>query len=170
MSRESPANQYLATKVLSASPEQLRLMLIDGAIKFTRQGRDALARKDYEGCFNGYSRAREIILELVTSMRPEVEPELCQRLSGIYMFMYGQLVESSANKEPALADKVLELLEYDRQTWVMLMDKLHQEKTAAGAVRAAVDAGAATPAMNSGTPNAVASSTPGVTSSFSFSG
>ncbi|MEO1059304.1 MAG: flagellar export chaperone FliS, partial [Actinomycetota bacterium] len=31
-------NPYLKTKVMTASPEELRLMLYDGALKFCRQG------------------------------------------------------------------------------------------------------------------------------------
>lgn len=124
MPAESPANAYLANKVLTAAPEELRLMLIEGAIKFCRQGRDALVRKDFEGCHTGYTRCREIILELMNTMRADVDPELCGRLSGIYTFMYTQLVESGLGKDPAKADAVIELLEYDRETWLLLMEKV----------------------------------------------
>ncbi len=134
MPTENPANQYLTVKVMSAAPEELRLMLIEGAIKFCRQGQEALARKDFEGCHKGYTRCREIILELMNTMRADVDPELCGRLSGIYTFMYTQLVESSATKDPARADQVAALLEYDRETWLMLMKKLAEQKgTAASA-------------------------------------
>ena len=35
-------NPYLQTKILTASPDQLRLMLYDGAIKFCHQARKAI--------------------------------------------------------------------------------------------------------------------------------
>jgi flagellar protein FliS len=126
------ADAYLATKVMSASHEELRMMLIDGAIKFCRQGRDALARGDFEGCHAGYSKCRSILLELISSMRPEVDPELCSRLSGLYVFMFRELLESSHERKTDRADKVLALLEYDRESWAMLMEKLAVEKAAAG--------------------------------------
>ena len=44
----TPATTYLRTQVLTASPEKLRLMLLDGAIRFTRQGRDGILAKDHE--------------------------------------------------------------------------------------------------------------------------
>ncbi|MFN0012370.1 MAG: flagellar export chaperone FliS [Phycisphaerales bacterium] len=133
MPTENPANQYLTVKVMSAAPEELRLMLIEGAIKFCRQGQEALARKDFEGCHKGYTRCREIILELMNTMRANVDPELCGRLSGIYTFMYTQLVESSATKDAAKADQVIALLEYDRETWLLLMKKLAEQKGAGAA-------------------------------------
>ena len=45
MSQQAAAN-YLRTKVLTATPEQLQLMLYDGAIRFTEQARAALEKKD----------------------------------------------------------------------------------------------------------------------------
>ena len=40
------SNAYLRTKVMTASPAELRLMLLDGAIKFANQAREGLQAKD----------------------------------------------------------------------------------------------------------------------------
>jgi flagellar protein FliS len=133
------SNRYLETKVMTATPEELRLMLLDGAVKFCSQGRDALAKKDYEGCHSGFSRCRAILIELISSMRVEVDPVLCEKVSGLYLFMITELIEASHSKNVLKADKVVELLEYERETWVLLMGRLADERTAAGAVRAKVD-------------------------------
>lgn len=140
------ANAYLRTKVLTASPEQLRLMLIEGAIKFARQGRDGLVAKDFEAVFNGFSKCRSILVELICTMRPEVDPDLCDRVSGLYTFMMKTLLEASHERDLAKADKVIELLEYDRQTWIMLMEKLAAAGTPAPAA-AAAPAHAANPSV-----------------------
>lgn len=121
---------------MSASPAELRLMLIDGAIKFARLGREGLANKDYEQVYNGLSQAKSIILELINGMRPEIDPELCNRLSGLYTYMYRRLLDASLEKEPEICDEVISLLEYDRETWIMLMEKLAEEEKGAGAQQA----------------------------------
>src|SRR5438034_2772077 len=101
MTAEStPANAYLRTKVMTASPEELRLMLLDGAIKFARQGREGLAAKDFEASYNGISQSRDIILELLTTIRPEYDPELCERVKAVYTFMYSEMVAASLEKSP----------------------------------------------------------------------
>ena len=41
-------NEYLKTKVMTASPEQLQLMLYDGAIRFCEQARSAIEEKQIE--------------------------------------------------------------------------------------------------------------------------
>lgn len=126
------ANAYLRTKVLSATPEELRLMLLDGAIKFARQGRDGLARRDYEATFNGISQSRSIVLELMTSIRADTDPALADTVRALYGFMYKHLLEASFEKDLAKVDEVIELLEYERETWVMLMDQLARARATPG--------------------------------------
>jgi flagellar protein FliS len=141
MTQLSPsANAYLMNKVLSASPEELRLMLLDGAIRFVRQGREGLANKNYEASFNGFSQARNIVMELINSIRPEYNPELCSKVSGVYTFLYTQLIEAGHERNIAKIDKVIQLLEYERETWILLMEKLAAEKLEATKATATVSA------------------------------
>lgn len=129
MSVESnPANAYLRTKVLTASREELRLMLLDGAIKFASQGREGLAAKNYEASYNGISQCRNIVLELLTTIKPEFDPELCERVKAIYTFLYSELVEASLQKSVEKLDGVIKILNYERETWAMLMDKVAAER------------------------------------------
>ena len=129
MSADSnPANAYLRTKVLTATPEELRLMLLDGAIKFARQGREGLAGRDYEASYNGITQSRNIVLELLTTVRPEPDPELATRVKAVYTFLYTELVNASIDRSVEKLDRVIELLEFERETWVLLMQQLGQER------------------------------------------
>ena len=125
-------NSYLRDAVMTASPEQLQLMLYDGAIKFALQGKDALAAKDFETSYNKLSRAQAIILEMLNGLRREVNPELCDRMAGIYNFLYRKLVDASVHKDTAAIDDAVKVLSYQRETWVMLLEKvasLHKDDT-----------------------------------------
>ena len=130
------ANAYLRTKVLTASPEELRLMLLDGAIKFARQGRDGLAKRDFEASYNGISQSRNIVLELLTTIKPEYDPETLERVKAVYVFMYTELVAASMEKDLVRLDSVIKLLEFERETWVLLMKKLVEERAAANGTTA----------------------------------
>jgi flagellar protein FliS len=125
-----PPNAYLRTKVLTASPGELRLMLLEGAIRFARQGSEGLARRDYEAAYNGISRCQDILLELINALRPEHEPELCKGLSALYSFMYRRLVEGLGERDTAKVDEVIRLLEYERETWVLALQRLAEENGA----------------------------------------
>ena len=52
MADASP-HAYLRTKVMTASPGELRLMLIDGAIRFSEQARTGLEANDFEAVYVG---------------------------------------------------------------------------------------------------------------------
>ncbi len=124
-------NPYLRTKVLTASPSELRLMLLDGAIKFLEQGRAGLVDQNPERAFEGLSRCQAIILELINALRHEHATDLCKNLSALYTFMYTQLIKASTERDVTIADEVLELIRFERATWVMAMDQLDGGNAAA---------------------------------------
>jgi flagellar secretion chaperone FliS len=124
------ANAYLKTKVMTASPEEIRLMLLEGAIKFAMQGREGLFSKNFEQSFVGLSQAREIVMELLTSVRTDPNPELAAQIRGLYTFIYQQLVEASFEKSVEKVNVAIDRLEYERETWLMVMQKLAEEKNA----------------------------------------
>ncbi len=131
MATGTEPNPYLKTKVMTAGPAELRLMLFDGAVKFAEQGRQGLAAKDYEAAYNGISRCQEILAELMNSLDPKHAPDLCRKLSGLYAFMMTRLMTASSERDPEIVKEVLSLLEFERETWIMLLAKLAAEKAAA---------------------------------------
>lgn len=118
------AQAYLRTKVLTASPAELRLLLIDGAIRFAQTMRDGLEVKDHEKIYEGSSNCRAIVTELITSLKPEVDPKLCERLNSLYTYIYSRLVEGMSEKDITIIDEVIKLLRYERDTWAMLLENL----------------------------------------------
>ena len=123
----SAPNPYLKTKIMTASPQELRLMLYDGAIKFCHQAQKALAQEDFEDSYNALMRAQKIVLELSTSLNFDAAPQLCDKLSALYTYIYRLLVDANIGRKAEPIDEALELLEYERQTWMMLIEKLAQE-------------------------------------------
>jgi flagellar secretion chaperone FliS len=127
--------KYLRAKVLTATPEQLQLLLYDGAIRFAEQGKLALQKKDFEASFNGISRAQKIIAELSGSLKHDVAPELCGKLASLYNFVYRKLIEANIDHKIGSLDEALNILRYQRETWAMLLDQLGKKKAAAAATK-----------------------------------
>jgi flagellar protein FliS len=119
-----PVNPYLRTAVMTAPPEQLQLMLYDGAIRFASQGKEAILAKDFERSFEKLTRAQHILLEMKKGLRYEVNPELCGRVDAIYTFLYNKLVDACVKREPAFVDDALRVLKIERDTWQILCDKV----------------------------------------------
>lgn len=120
--------EYLRSAVLTAGPEQLHLMLIDGAIRFATRGKDALGRSDFEGAFVALERAQRIVLELHGGLRRDINPALVDQMSSLYNFTYRRLVDANVKHEVQAVDEALQILRHHRETWLMLMDKLGKAK------------------------------------------
>lgn len=129
------AQNYLRTKVLTATPEQLQLMLYDGALRFGEQARAALEKKDYETSYQMISRVQKIITEMNSSLKHDIAPDLCGKLAALYNFVYRKLVEANIEHKVESLDEALNILRYQRETWAMLLDQLGKTKAAAVANR-----------------------------------
>jgi flagellar protein FliS len=129
------ADNYLRTKVLTATPEQLQMMLYDGAIRFTEQAKAALEEKNFEKSFDLLTRAQKIVLELQCGLKHKVAPDLCDKLAALYNFVHRRLVEANVKHETPLLDEALQILRYQRETWALLLQKLAQGKAAKMAMK-----------------------------------
>jgi flagellar protein FliS len=109
---------------LTATQEQLHLMLVDGGIRFCLQAKDALVAKDLETFADKICRARAVIVEMQSGLRPEVQPELCDRMRGIYNFLFRTMLQASVERSAAKLDDVVRVLQEERRTWQMIVDKV----------------------------------------------
>ena len=129
------AQQYLRTNVLTATPEQLQMMLFDGAIRFCEQGRIALEKKTFEQSHQALTQAQAIVNQLVCALKPTVNPELCDKLKALYVFAYKRLVDANLHHNIQSLDEALNVLKYQRRTWALLMEKLGKQKAAEAATK-----------------------------------
>jgi flagellar protein FliS len=120
------SKEYLKSAVMTASAEQLQLMLFDGAVRFAERGKAALEGSDFEGAFNALERAQRIVLELSNGLRREVSPQLVDQMAALYDFIYRRLIDANICHDTQAADDALRILRHQRETWVMLINKLAQ--------------------------------------------
>jgi flagellar secretion chaperone FliS len=127
------AQNYLRTRVFTATPEQLQMMLYDGAIRFSEQARPALEKKNWETSYTMISRAQKIITELISSLEHDIHPELCGKLASLYNYVYRKLVEASTAHTIEALDEAIRILKYQRETWALLMETLGKQKATVAA-------------------------------------
>ncbi|MEL6330345.1 MAG: flagellar export chaperone FliS [Planctomycetota bacterium] len=133
MPEQDTANAYLRTKILTATPEQLRMMLLDAAVKHARQTLEAIESQDREALFENSTKCRDIVLELLGGINDEPDPDLAERVRSLYLFIYRELVDAGLNREAPKLRRVIELLEYERETWRLLMEQITRERNGADA-------------------------------------
>ncbi len=119
---------YLESTVMTARPEQLQLMLYEGAIRFAQNLRSSLKAGDYEGTYNAYERVSAILNELQNGLRPSANAELCEKYSALYDFVQRRLDDASLKRESVLVDDAITILNHLRQTWILVMEKIRNER------------------------------------------
>lgn len=120
---------YLENTVMTARPEQLQLMLYEGAIRYAQNLRSALLERDFERAFSSYENVSAVLNELHNGLRPSASPELCEKYSGLYDFCQRRLDDASLKREANLVDDALSILQHLRQTWLLVIEKIRNERT-----------------------------------------
>jgi flagellar protein FliS len=110
-------------------------MLFDGALRFAEQAKIALQNKKFEDSFNLISKVQKILSELSCTLKHDVAPDLCKKLAGLYTYAYRELIDANINHNLEAIDRAIEVLQYQRKTWEMLLGQLGKQKAAVAATR-----------------------------------
>lgn len=116
-------NEYLKTQVMTASQEQLILMLFDGALRFCSQAKAAWVDSDLETAHNSLVRSQNIVLELTYALDKEQGGELAENMARLYNYCYRELVQANLERDAARVDDVVSVLEDLRAAWSEAMEK-----------------------------------------------
>ncbi len=108
-------NRYKQNSVMTATPEELTLMLYDGAIKFMNIAKYAIENKEMEKVHVSLIRAQDIILELNYSL--DMNYEISKELRNLYDFVLSKLVDANINKDIVPIDEALIIVNDLRDTW-----------------------------------------------------
>jgi flagellar protein FliS len=107
---------YRSNAVLTASPEQLVVMLYDGAIRFLRQADALFGEGAWPQAIERIGRAQAIVDELLCTLNMDAG-ELSERLESIYLFCAGHLRDARLRKDAARVRQVVRLLGELRDAW-----------------------------------------------------
>jgi len=123
-------SSYLESKVLTAPPHRLHLMLIEGAIRFGRHADAALQQGDATAAAGPLLRVIDILGEMLAAVR-EKKTELNQRLADVYLWVFCKVSEAKINSDAAALAEALRILEFERETWQMVCEKFGSASSSA---------------------------------------
>lgn len=109
-------NVYKNNAVNYASKEQLLLMLVEGAVKFCKIGRQAIIDKDVKRAHDSLVRTQDIFTELIISLDTSAGDWAVQ-LYRVYEFIKAKLIEANMSKNVEIIDEILPLIEDINETW-----------------------------------------------------
>ena len=117
MALNNPYAVYKNNSVNFASKEQLLLMLVDGAVKFAKVGRQAIVDKKVALAHENIVKTQDIFYELMATLDVQKGGDWARKLMSVYEFIVRSLVEANMKKDVTIMDQVIPLIEEVRDTW-----------------------------------------------------
>lgn len=130
---------YLQQRILTSSPAQLHLMLIEGAIRFAERAGQLFEANDAEAAAEPLLRAMDITSELLAGVRHSRD-EVNVKLASLYEFIFTRLTMAYVNTDREKLAEAQRVLAYERDTWRMALEQAQANDEAAEAPIAKPDA------------------------------
>ena len=119
----NPAAAYKGTKVNTANPAELTLMLYEGAIKFCNVGILGFEQKDYEKVNNNIIKVQNIITELRATL--DFKYPTAKDFDVVYEYISNLLIQANIKKDPELLNQALDQIREMRDLWKEVMKQNH---------------------------------------------
>jgi len=113
------AAAYKDSKILTASPAELTLMLYEGAIKFCNLAVMALEKKEFSKANLNIIKAERIITELRTTL--DFNYEVAKNFELVYDYIYRRLIDANIQKDIVILEEALGYIREMRDTWKDVM-------------------------------------------------
>jgi flagellar secretion chaperone FliS len=117
MQTNNAYNAYKNNSVNYASREQLLLMLLDGAVKFSKIGRQGIVDKDVKKAHENLVKTQNIFYELMATLDVNNGGEWAKSLMSIYDFIVRRLTDANIKKDVEIMNEIIPLIEDVRDTW-----------------------------------------------------
>ena len=111
--------QYERSKILTASPAELTLMLYEGAIKYANIAIVAIEKGEIEKAHNSIRKVERIIEEFQATL--DHKYPVAKDFDEVYKYLQQRLVEANVKKDKEIMEEVLGHLRTMRDTWKEVM-------------------------------------------------
>lgn len=119
MAQRNAYAAYQNSKVLTASPAELTLMLYEGGIKFCNVAVASIEKGDVQTAHNNIMKAQRVLQELQASL--DMKYPVAQDFNNVYNYLISRLMEANLDKNVEIIQEVLKHLRTMRDTWKEVM-------------------------------------------------
>jgi len=128
------SDSYMLQQISSATPEQLCVMLLEGAQRFLTQAIASVKAHNISEKAKYVNRVSAIVEELMVQVVSDDGNELAKNLSRIYEWWMNQLFEASRGDDTQKMEMIYSQMDDMRLTWVQLIHKTPQAPSAASSL------------------------------------
>lgn len=124
MAQGNPYAKYTNSKITTATPAELTLMLYEGAIKFCNMAKKDMEMGEQGNAIGNIQKARKIIVELQSTL--DFRYPVAKDFDLIYTYIFGLMVEAATKNNQESLDEVLVQLRELRDIWKQIMKQAKQ--------------------------------------------
>jgi flagellar protein FliS len=119
--------QYQQNSILTASPSKLLLMAYDGAIRFSHVASEKMKENNLNEQSININKAIAIVMELVSTLKEEVDPVLVNRLRSLYAYVVEKLGMANLEQDQTALAEAIKILSELREAWAECDRKIQAE-------------------------------------------
>ena len=115
---------------MTAAPQKLQLMLIEGAIRFGQKAQQNWQSGRDEEAGEAILRCQQIVSQLLGGLNPDQQPDLVRNVAAVYLFVFRELLAAHLNRDEQCLADALAVLTVEQETWRQVCAKLGTDKAA----------------------------------------
>ena len=119
--QEQMMQQYNRSKILTASPAELTLLLYEGAIKFCNLAIVAIEKKDIPAAHTNIVKVEKIIEEFRSTLNRDYA--VAEDFDRVYCYLLKRLQDANVKKDIDIINEILDHLRSMRDTWKQVMQQ-----------------------------------------------
>ena len=119
MNLANTANMYKNQQIMTASPEELTLMLYNGAVRFVNESIQALDQGNLEKANSANLRAQDIVKEFMATL--DMQYEISHSLLALYDYIEFRLIQGNLKKDKQQLGEARDMLLELRDTWAQVI-------------------------------------------------
>ena len=123
------ANAYKNQQVMTATPEQLTLLLYNGALRFLNESISAMEQGDIQKAHNSNMRVQDIVREFVLTL--DMSYEISKNWAQLYEYTEYCLIQGNIKKDVTQLQQAKDVLQELRDAWVSAMKETHAARAVA---------------------------------------
>lgn len=110
-------NVYKNNSINYSSKEQLLLMLLDGAVRFSKIARQAVLEKDTKKAHEFLIKTQNIFYELIITLDMSKAGDWGKNMVSVYEFIIKRLTDANMKKDASIIEEIIPLIESIKDTW-----------------------------------------------------
>lgn len=111
----NPYSKVKENAIFTATPEELTLMLYEGALKFANQAVIYIEKKDFYNANIRIQKVKDILRELKYTL--DMKYEISNQLAQMYDYILKRLTDANLKKDLEIMEEVISLLRQLRDMW-----------------------------------------------------